>query len=139
MEQTPTIMKTVLLVDDDHPFREMMGHALSLAGFCVRSAGTGSDALQILRDEPVDAVILDIIMPEMDGIEVLRLMRKQRASLPVVVMSGGGRLTAKCYLPMAQRLGATAVLEKPFRPADLVQMLKKLLNLEATEAPASAG
>lgn len=138
MALAPTLMKTVLLVDDDLPFREMMGHALTLAGFTVRSAGTGGDALQILRDDQVDAVILDVIMPEMDGIEALRALRQHKNSLPVIVMSGGGRLTAKCYLPMAQRLGATAVLEKPFRPADLVQMLRNLLNLEAPAEAAKA-
>ena len=129
-------MKRVLLVDDDLPFRDMLGHALSLAGFTIESDATGGDAIAKVRQEPIDAVVLDIIMPEMDGIEALREIRRLQSDLPVIVMSGGGRLAAKCYLPMAQRLGATAALEKPFRPGDLVQLLRQCLAVDEATAPA---
>ncbi len=126
-------MSRVLLVDDDVPFLKMLSHALQLAGYSVVSAETGGEALQKLREEPAAAVVLDIIMPEMDGIEALRKLRENCPELPVIVMSGGGRLAAKCYLPMAQRLGATAALEKPFRPGDLVKLLRELIPGVPTE------
>jgi CheY-like chemotaxis protein len=124
-------MTRVLLVDDDLPFRDMLGQALVLAGFDTAAAATGTEALEQMRMGAIDAVVLDIIMPEMDGIEVLREMRRLNHHLPVVVISGGGRLAATTYLPIAQRLGATAAFEKPFRPGELVDLLRRLLGVPA--------
>jgi CheY-like chemotaxis protein len=79
-------------------------------------------------------LITDIVMPEMDGVETLRAARQLDPDLPILAISGGGSFDPKDYLGIAQAFGATAVLPKPFRPAELVEMVSRLL----ANAPGSA-
>lgn len=115
----------VLLVDDDQPYREMLFQHLTCAGYVVSTAVSGRDALaqSEATKEPFDAVVLDVIMPDMDGIETLRFIRRRTPALPVIVISGGGNLGADCYLSVAKQLGAAATLAKPFHPRELVQLV----------------
>ncbi len=113
-------MHLILLVDDDGPLRSVLRRTLERAGYAVLEASDGRSALRALGHDAVDLVLTDIIMPDMEGIELMRELRKARPELPVIVMSGGGILAPNVYLQMASDLGAVRVLAKPFDSADLL-------------------
>ena len=121
-------MATILLVDDDDLVRETVAGILADRGHGVHKAAHGREALAILdREAAVDAVILDIMMPEMEGIEALREIRKRRPTVPVVMISGGDRSGWTDALDMASKLGANRTLPKPFTPDQLIEQLNAAL------------
>jgi two-component system response regulator (stage 0 sporulation protein F) len=79
--------KKILLVDDEEGIHLLYGEALVDEGYAVVSAYSGSDALRKFADDPPDLVILDIKLPDMNGVEVLRLMKERRPDLPVILSS----------------------------------------------------
>lgn len=123
----PVSRPRVLLVDDDEDVRYMTRVGLGFEGFDVVEAGDGETGLEAARAEHPDVVILDIMMPGMDGIAVLRAMRgePELATLPVVL------LTAKAGAATERDgwdAGATAYLTKPFTGAALAGTLRRLLD-----------
>ena len=122
-------MTTVLLVDDDELVRETVAVALADRGYTVVQAIHGREALAVLeRPNSIEAVILDIMMPEMEGIEATREIRKRWASLPILVISGGDRSGWTSALDMVSKLGANRTLPKPFTPQQLVRNLEAMLS-----------
>ena len=121
------VMAHILVIDDDPVLRRVITLALEAAGHSVLRCENGKKAIDFLAHEHADLLITDIIMPEMDGVETVRAALQLRPDLPILAMSGGGSFDPADYLGMAQAFGATAVLPKPFRPADLVAMVAKLL------------
>lgn len=121
-------MPTILLVDDDDLVRETVAGILADHGHDVLKAAHGREALNILaKAAAVDAVILDIMMPEMEGIEALREIRKRRPTVPVLMISGGDRSGWTDALDMASKLGANRTLPKPFTPDQLIEQLHAAL------------
>jgi two-component system OmpR family response regulator len=119
---------SILLVDDDELVRETVAGILADRGHEVFTAAHGREALSILsRAVAVDAVILDIMMPEMEGIEALREIRKGWPGLPVIMISGGDRSGWTDALEMASKLGADRTLPKPFTPSQLIAELDAAL------------
>ena len=114
--------ETVYLVDDDMALREALAQRLQIAGYRVR---TFNGPHQFLANAALDApgcVILDLRMPQMNGLELLRLMVARGASLPVIVLSGfSDRRTRKECLD----LGAVAVVEKPISARHLISLIDK--------------
>lgn len=120
---------TILLVDDDDLVRETVAATLVDGGYSVLKAANGLEALTALgRTGSVDAVVLDILMPEMEGIEALREIRKKWPQLPVLVMSGGDRSGWTSALDMAPKLGANRTLAKPFTPDQLIENLEIIMT-----------
>ena len=120
-------MAQILLLDDDPVLCRVITLALEAAGHRVQSHENARKGMQTLEQENPDLIITDIVMPEMDGLEILRKVRQLRPELPVLVISGGGSFEPAGYLSVAQSFGATAVLPKPFRPAELVELVAKLV------------
>ena len=120
-------MATVLLVEDQRTQRELMAQTLTQDGLQVVSAADGREALQKLQEIRPDVIVLDVVMPNMNGYELLRELRKHPdlAKVPVVVCSVKGEQFDKHW---AQRLGSNAYVVKPFEPQDLVGTVRSLLR-----------
>ncbi|WP_119301488.1 response regulator [Dongia deserti] len=104
----------VLLIDDEPMVRKIVRRMLERLGHTVVEAENGRFGLNELAKSAVDLVVTDIIMPEVEGLEVLMAIRQQYPSVAVVAMSGSGHASAFNTLDFASKLGATATLEKPF-------------------------
>ena len=107
-------MSRILLAEDDEDMRRFLVKALERAGYEVSDFDNGASAYERLREEPFSLLLTDIVMPEMDGIELLMAVRKHHPALRVIAMSGGGRTGQMDFLGSAEKLGASAVLQKPF-------------------------
>ncbi len=114
----------ILVVDDDPNLREMVRYALSREGYEVREAGDGQAALSSLEAAPADLVVLDVLMPELDGLEVCRRIRK-RSQVPIVFLSSRGEELDKV---LGLELGGDDYLAKPFSPRELVSRVKAVLR-----------
>jgi DNA-binding NtrC family response regulator len=113
----------ILIADDEEGLREIFAESLKLSGYRVHTAQNGELALKILQREVVDLLLTDILMPDMDGIELIMQVRRMYPQLKVLAMSGGGRTAADVLINIAKRLGVHGTLEKPFDlPALLAQI-----------------
>ncbi|MGH6988915.1 MAG: response regulator [Stellaceae bacterium] len=121
-------MSTILLIDDDPLVAFTVERMLQGGGHTVIRAGDGEKGLKILRDEPVDLIITDIIMPVKEGIETIREIREYDTTLPVIAVSGGGHGAGGNYLRMARALGATETLAKPFDQEQLLAAVNRCLG-----------
>ena|ERR1700761_6268344 len=106
--------KRVCIVDDDDLVRRVIALDLQTFGFDTVEVAEGRAVAQVLSQRPVDAIVVDMLMPGMDGLEVIREVRRDWPDLKIVAMSGGGRLDADHYLSLAAHLGADACIAKPF-------------------------
>ena len=119
-------MAYVLVVDDDILARQSIRRTLERAGHDVTEAGNGKQALTILEKESPTVVIMDLIMPDMEGIETIREIRRRGSTVNNLAVSGGGRIDADTYLDYATSLGANRVLEKPFNRDALLDAIAQL-------------
>lgn len=112
-------MAKILVIDDDDIFRDVLVEALDQAGHEVRSAINGVDGLKKFHEQPADLVLTDIVMPEKEGLDTIRDLRRDFPGTRVIAMSGGVAHDPKLYLHMATKFGASSVLPKPFSLAQL--------------------
>jgi DNA-binding response OmpR family regulator len=121
-------MKRVLVIDDDWQMREMMHQVLTRAGYDVVEAPNGEVGMNIHRQDPVDLVITDLIMPEKEGIETIRELRRDYPGLKIIAISGGGRAGAEGYLSVAKTIGADRTMAKPFDLKKILDTVEELLG-----------
>ncbi len=119
-------MARILVVEDDEDVRDVVCAMLESAGHTVTHAPHGSRGLRLLDDD-VDLVVTDLLMPEADGLEVIMAAARRGTRLPVIAISGGGRVRAEDYLRTAARLGATTTLAKPFTREQLLSAVEEAL------------
>ena len=124
-------MATVLIIDDECMVRLMLRDCLELQGHRVVEASDGAEGLQVFDNEPVDVVVTDIVMPEKEGIETIRELKRRSADIGIIAISGGGRIGATDCLRIAHRLGADHTLQKPFALPDLHAALNECLERAA--------
>ncbi len=115
----------ILIVDDEIPVATVLAESVRLQGHEVIVAGSGKEGLALLDQKRPDAVFLDLVMPEMSGLEVLRRIRRAYPALPVIVITGRASLE---QIEEARRLGVTDCVTKPFV---LNQLEKALGQLKA--------
>lgn len=130
-------MKLVLVVDDEPFVRAAVRRVLEAGGAHVEEAADAASALERLAASPVDVVIVDIIMPGMDGVQFIRALRGLQPDAHIVAISGGGNfevggykpeaISTQAYLAAAGKAGANAVLAKPFEIAELEAVVLPLL------------
>ncbi len=116
---------SLLVVDDEPPIRRLLRTSLGAQGYRVLEAATGSGALDLLAREAPEVVLLDLGLPDLDGLEVIRRMRASGSGVPVIVLSSRGDERGKVE---ALDLGADDYVTKPFGMAELVARIRTALR-----------
>lgn len=124
------MVETVLVVDDEQDLRRLLGYFLKKEGYEVLEAATGEEALNLAREEPPDLIILDLMLPGIDGIEVCRLLKRNPStvSIPIIMLTAKG---AEADIVKGLETGADDYVPKPFSTAVLVARVKSLLRRSA--------
>ncbi|MFZ5979047.1 MAG: response regulator, partial [Candidatus Zixiibacteriota bacterium] len=112
----------VLLVDDEQEFRDVLSERLKILNLDVDTAAGGREAIELVEKKSYDAVILDLAMPEMDGIETLQRLLEIRQELQIIVLTGHATVQ---HGVNAIKLGAVDFIEKPARLEDLAEKIQK--------------
>ena len=120
-------MARILVIDDDDLIRLFVKQIVESAGHEVAEAENGAYGIRLLKARPFDAIITDIFMPDMDGLETIRELRKDHPTLKIIAMSSGGQIGSSDYLEMARRFGADKVIAKPFVADQLLDCLNTCL------------
>ena len=119
-------MATILFIDDEDQVRLLFQIALEGAGYHVLTAERGQHGLRLLQHQEVDLVLVDIFMPNMDGLEVIRLLHKTRPTCKIIAISGGS--WEWDYLDTAKHLGANDTLKKPLSLHELLDAVSSQLK-----------
>jgi two-component system OmpR family response regulator len=127
-------MATILVVDDDAHIREVARFALSRAGYAVELATDGAAAFARIEKHAPDLVVLDVLMPELDGLALCRRLRANDRRVPIVFLSSRTEETDRV---LGLDLGADDYLTKPFSPRELVARVAAVLRRTSTDAPAA--
>ncbi len=122
--------RTLLIVDDEHNIRLTLSEALQGLGLAVKTAVNGEEALCVIEREDVAVVLLDLRMPGIDGLEVLRRLRLRWPGVRVAILTAHGTVASAVE---AMKLGAVDFLEKPFRPDDVRGLVQAILDRESLE------
>ncbi len=119
-------MAKILFVDDEESVRYALGKFLRRAGHEIIEAEDGAVALELAAREQFDMVITDIIMPTLEGVELIMRVRQTHPDLPIIAISAGGRVGRGEYLSNAADLGATATMAKPVNEDELLRLIETL-------------
>jgi DNA-binding response OmpR family regulator len=117
-------MARILVIDDDSNMRCLVARILARASHEVIEAANGKKGMEQFATYRPEVVVTDLLMPEQEGIETIRELRRIAPSLRIVAMSGGGTDNDLIFLGMAKALGADAVLAKPFRADELIRAVQ---------------
>jgi DNA-binding response OmpR family regulator len=122
--------RSILVVDDEDTIREVIRRYLERDGFAVREAADGYAALDAIRDEPPDLIVLDLMLPGVDGLTLTRQLRTQKTAderhrLPIIMLTAKGETSDRIR---GLDLGADDYLAKPFSPQELVSRVKAVLR-----------
>lgn len=124
-------MARILIADDEPEVRDLFRAVLERAGHQVFEAEDGAEALTAFRAKRPDMVLIDIIMPNKEGVETIAELRRMDGDVPILAISGGGATGSALFLDFASRLGANRTLTKPVRNADLLLAVSECLALGA--------
>src|SRR5262245_52032384 len=120
-------MERVLIVDDDPDIQRLVGYNFNKAGFEVATAASGRTALEAIQKHPPDLIILDLMLPDTDGMEVCRTLRQRESSsrIPIIMLTARGEETDRV---VGFELGADDYVAKPFSPRELVLRAKSIFR-----------
>ena len=121
-------MARILVVDDDSAVLAITRRYLARAGHEVIETSDGRTAMQLVEEGSVDLCVVDIFMPEMDGMEFTIRLRRSAPDAKIIAMSGGGVVEKVEVLEIAARLGADRTLAKPFTEGELLTAVRELLG-----------
>ncbi len=127
---------TVLVVEDDSTLREALVDTLELHGYQCLQAGNGLQALQLLERNTISLVVSDVNMPEMDGMELLKNVRRQYPHIPMLLLTAYGCIASSVE---AMRAGAADYIVKPFEPSVLLELIEEHLGNQSTNSEENAG
>jgi CheY-like chemotaxis protein len=124
----------ILVIDDQPQIRDNCREALEEAGHTVTVAADGREGVRLYHRAPVDLVILDLYMPEQDGLATIRELLATTPDLPIIAMSGGGMMAQPTsFLNIARHLGAVRTFEKPIRLEELLAIVTDVLRSRGLE------
>ncbi|MBX9935065.1 MAG: response regulator [Burkholderiaceae bacterium] len=128
--------KTILTIDDKTDIRRLVRMTLEFDGYTVLEASSGAEGLALARKRKPDLILLDVMMPEMDGFEVGRILRNdpELTTIPVVMITA---LDGQADRATGLSTGVRAYLNKPFSPVELLQLIKRLLDESCTHHTAT--
>lgn len=115
----------ILVVDDEEIVLESCRKVLEAEGFEVLLAESAHQALEIMQDETPALLLVDIKMPEKDGVYLIREVRREQADIPIVLMTG---YTTKETVAQAAQIGAATLIAKPFTPDELTETIRRVLK-----------
>ncbi len=119
-------MARILVIEDEADMRAVLEETLKTAGYEVTLAADGSEGLKQYRAAPADLVITDLFMPNQDGLETIKYLRREFPGTRIIAMCG--RSAASAMLSIAQYEGAKGILEKPFLPDELLVAVEAALR-----------
>jgi len=120
-------MQHILVIDDEPAIRTLLRNYLQEEGYAICLAQDGRHALRLCVDYQADLIITDVFMPDQDGLEVIMTMRQRRPGLPIIAMSGGGRMDKRDVLHIAKSMGAARVMTKPLDLDALLATIHEVL------------
>ncbi|MBI1216099.1 MAG: response regulator [Alphaproteobacteria bacterium] len=123
----PATAVKILVIDDDQLIRMACRNVLRKNDFHVIEAENGNQGIALFTQEKPALVITDMLMPDKEGLETITELRKMDPAVRIIAMSGGGATQNMSFLQMAQKLGAKNILNKPFKPDDLVRLVRETL------------
>jgi len=118
--------KRILVIDDDVNVRDSIRLVLEAQGYEVDVACDGDKGIQLFKSCPFDIAIIDLLMPNKEGIETIKDLKKEFSDLVILAISGGSSFANIDYLDLAKKMGATSTLQKPFTAFDLVDAVKQI-------------
>jgi two-component system, chemotaxis family, chemotaxis protein CheY len=119
-------MAAIMLIDDDDQVRMLVKIALEDAGYRFVTVDSGQHGLRLLQHQEVDLILVDIFMPDMDGLELIPLLRKTRPASKIIAITAGEGV--RNYLDIAKHLGAHDTLKKPFSRQELLDVVASQLK-----------
>ena len=122
------VKQRILVADDDPGIRRTLQIGLTQAGYEVIEARDGAEAMRLWRDQGADLVISDIYMPDKDGLEVIRELRAESPTTPVITMTDGGRSKNLDPLRHSETFGASRTIAKPFTLEAMLAILKQVVG-----------
>jgi DNA-binding response OmpR family regulator len=130
-------MTRILVVEDDRDIADLVSRYLERAGFAVEILTSGRQALTAIAERPPDVLILDLMLPHVDGLEICRLVRAdpKTAAIPIIMLTARGEESERI---VGLELGADDYIAKPFSPNELVARVRALLRRTVRQAPASS-
>jgi CheY-like chemotaxis protein len=120
-------MPSILIIDDDDSLRDSLRRILHKEGYTIMQASDGGRGLKQLERQPVDLILLDMFMPDKDGLETIGELRRTYPGIRIIAMSGGGFKGTVDVLPVAKKLGVRRTLAKPFTREQLLDALREEL------------
>jgi len=121
------VMAYILVIDDEPQIRSMLRQMFEREGLDVMDAPDGNVAMKLLRKQPADIIVTDLIMPDKEGLETIMEIRQEFPQSKIIAISGGGRNDPKDYLMLAKKLGAARTFAKPVERKAIVAAVKELL------------
>ena len=115
--------RKILLIDDEIAFLDGIQQMLQLRNIKISTANSWQTALSVLKLAKYDIVITDILMPAIDGIEVIEYLQTHFPDIKIIAISGGGRISARDYLNIVKGFKLHGILEKPFSIDELIDMI----------------
>ncbi len=128
-------MSSILVVDDEDQIRRLICETLERAGYHVTEARDGKEALSLHRLAPADLIIMDILMPDQDGLETTVALRRESPDVKIIVITGGSDMIGILnYLDVAKMMGAHGTLQKPFEMKTLLETIQAELQARSDAA-----
>lgn len=121
-------MFNILIIDDEPNILLMLKKLLERNGYETELAINGVEGIEMFKKSKHDLVITDIIMPEKEGLETIREMKRIKSDLKIIAMSGGGKVSAESYLKIAKIFGASKLIAKPFTIKEMLLAVQELLD-----------
>ncbi len=121
-------MTHILVVDDNDFMRSLLREMLERSGFKVMEASDGNIAIRLHKNKPADLIIMDLIMPEKEGLETIMELVRDFPGIKIIAISGGGHDHGDTYLGLATTFGAACTIAKPFLKENLLEAIEDLLE-----------